>query len=84
MPGFRAEEKKEELGLLPIPGLETFAGPILNRLRPILIGIIFLNQMPNPPPLRDFLGDLPAKLSRYDLDPDLESSMHRNKTMMYL
>ena len=30
-------------------------------------GIIFLNQTPNPTPLRDSLGDLPAKLQRYDL-----------------
>ena len=30
-------------------------------------GIIFLNQTPNPTPLRDSLGDLPTKLQRYDL-----------------
>eukprot|EP00913_Durusdinium_trenchii_P025043 g23507.t1 len=46
----------QDLGLLPIPGLETFAG------------LVFLNQLPNPPPLRDFLGDLPEKLQRYDLE----------------
>ncbi|CAJ1328970.1 unnamed protein product [Effrenium voratum] len=50
------KERKEELGLIRVPGLETFAG------------MIFLNQTPNPPPLRDALGDLPEKLTRYDLD----------------
>mmetsp|Transcript_60266 Transcript_60266/g.140964 ORF Transcript_60266/g.140964 Transcript_60266/m.140964 type:complete len:446 (+) Transcript_60266:85-1422(+) len=59
------KERKEELGLLRVPGLETFAG------------IIFLNQTPNPTPLRDSLGDLPTKLQRYDLD-DME--MHAQKT----
>eukprot|EP00931_Biecheleriopsis_adriatica_P076263 TRINITY_DN49995_c0_g1_i1.p1 TRINITY_DN49995_c0_g1~~TRINITY_DN49995_c0_g1_i1.p1 ORF type:complete len:445 (-),score=74.77 TRINITY_DN49995_c0_g1_i1:96-1430(-) len=50
------KERKEELGLLRVPGLETFAG------------IIFLNQSPNHLPLRAGLGDLPEKLQRYDLD----------------
>jgi len=59
------KERKEELGLLPVPGLDTFAG------------IIFLNQMANPPPLRDVLGDLPKKLERYDLDV---ADMHAQKT----
>ncbi|CAE6961533.1 yeaW, partial [Symbiodinium sp. KB8] len=59
------KERKEELGLLRVPGLETFAG------------IIFLNQTPNPMPLRDSLGDLTTKLQRYDLD-DME--MHAQKT----
>lgn len=42
-----------------MPGLETFAG------------VVFLNQLPQPPPLRDSLGDLPEKLRRYDMD-DME------------
>ena len=81
------QERKENLSLLPVPGLETFAGiprisffgmshisnfccAFLCRSFSNLVwrGIIFLNQMPNPPPLRDFLGDLPEKLKRYDLD----------------
>jgi len=42
-----------------LPGLEIFAG------------MIFINQQPNPAPLLDALGDLPAKLVRYDLE-DME------------
>lgn len=50
---------------MPVPGLETFAG------------IIFLNQQPDPPPLRSVLGDLPEKLERYDLD---DMPLHSQKT----
>jgi len=53
------QQRKEDLGLVRVPGVETFAG------------IIFLNQLPSPPPLADVLGDLPEKLKRYDLD-DME------------
>jgi len=54
-PAVTPKERKENLGLLPVPGVETFAG------------IVFLNQHPSPPPLADILGDLPKKLERYDL-----------------
>lgn len=60
-PAATPKERKETLGLRRVPGLETFAG------------MVFLSQHPNPPPLRDSLGDLPEKLARYDLD-DLELS----------
>mmetsp|Transcript_96389 Transcript_96389/g.173914 ORF Transcript_96389/g.173914 Transcript_96389/m.173914 type:complete len:460 (-) Transcript_96389:550-1929(-) len=59
------KERKEELSLLPVAGLECFAG------------MIFLNQTPNPPPLLSTLGDLPEKLARYDLD---QMDMHAQKT----
>eukprot|EP00435_Cladocopium_sp_Y103_P020071 s777_g4.t2 len=59
------ELRKEDLGLHRVPGVETFAG------------IVFLNQLPYPPPLRDCLGDLPEKLKRYDLD-DLELFSTKN------
>jgi len=55
-PAATAQERKDTLALQKVPGLETFAG------------IVFLNQAPNPPPLSDYLGDLPEKLKRYDLD----------------
>lgn len=55
-PATMPKEKKENLSLERVPGLEVFAG------------IVFLNQTPNPPPLIDTLGDLPEKLERYDLD----------------
>eukprot|EP00928_Gymnodinium_smaydae_P019541 TRINITY_DN17502_c0_g1_i1.p1 TRINITY_DN17502_c0_g1~~TRINITY_DN17502_c0_g1_i1.p1 ORF type:complete len:443 (+),score=76.19 TRINITY_DN17502_c0_g1_i1:62-1390(+) len=55
-PAATPKERKENLGLLPVPGVEVFAG------------IVFLNQSANPPPLSDYLGDLPDKLARYDLD----------------
>jgi len=58
-PVFTPKERKEDLSLRRVPGLEVFAG------------MIFINQVPNPPPLSDCLGDLPEKLQRYDLD-DLE------------
>lgn len=64
-PAAMPKERKEDLGLLRLPGLETFAG------------IVFLNQLPNPPPLRDCLGDLPEKLKRYDLD-DMELFSTKN------
>mmetsp|Transcript_120100 Transcript_120100/g.187566 ORF Transcript_120100/g.187566 Transcript_120100/m.187566 type:complete len:446 (+) Transcript_120100:59-1396(+) len=60
-PAATPKERKETLGLQRVPGVEVFAG------------MVFLNQRPNPPPLSDFLGDLPEKLIRYDLD-DLELS----------
>lgn len=50
------QERKENLGLKPVPGMQVFAG------------MIFLNQAPNPPPLSDLLVDLPEKLARFDLD----------------
>lgn len=59
------KERKEELGLVPVPGVDCFAG------------IIFLNQQPNPPPLRSVLGDLPEKLERYDFD---KMDLHSQKT----
>lgn len=59
------QERKEELGLLRVPGLETFAG------------IVFLNEQPDPPPLADALGDLPMKLARYDMN-DLELHAVKN------
>ncbi|CAJ1338053.1 unnamed protein product [Effrenium voratum] len=65
-PAAMPKERKDDLGLARVPGLETFAG------------LIFLNQMPKPPPLRDTLGDLPEKLARYDLD-----EMHLYKHKMY-
>lgn len=55
-PAATPKERKENLGLVRVPGLETFAG------------IIFLNQNPNPTPFADVLGDLPDKLKRHDLD----------------
>jgi len=55
-PAHTPKERKENLGLLPLPGVEVFAG------------MVFLNQSPSPPSLLDTLGDLPGKLSRYDLD----------------
>jgi len=58
------QDRKAELSLIPVPGIDTFAG------------IIFLNQQPNPPPLHDVLGDLPEKLSRYDFD---DMQMHDQK-----
>jgi phenylpropionate dioxygenase-like ring-hydroxylating dioxygenase large terminal subunit len=60
-PAATPKERKDTLGLQRVPGVEVFAG------------MVFLNQQPNPPPLSDFLGDLPEKLIRYDLD-DLELS----------
>jgi hypothetical protein len=41
---------------------------IPNNLNSNVTGIVFLNQLPNPPPLRDCLGALPEKLKRYDLE----------------
>lgn len=64
-PAVVPKERKEDLGLLRVPGLDTFAG------------IIFLNQQQNPPPLLSTLGDLPEKLQRYDLD---ELQMHARQT----
>jgi choline monooxygenase len=58
-PAHTPKERKENLGLLPVPGVGVFAG------------MVFLNQTPSPPPLLDTLGDLPDKLKRYDLD-DME------------
>jgi len=55
-PAATPKERKDQLGLQRVPGVDTFAG------------MVFLNQMPNPPPLADTLGDLPQKLMRYDLD----------------
>mmetsp|Transcript_24090 Transcript_24090/g.69070 ORF Transcript_24090/g.69070 Transcript_24090/m.69070 type:complete len:439 (+) Transcript_24090:56-1372(+) len=55
-PAATPQERKDNLGLRPIPGVKIFAG------------MIFLNQQPNPPPFMDILGDLPKKLERYDLD----------------
>jgi len=54
-PAAMPKQRKSELGLRAIPGVETFAG------------MVFLNQSLNPPPLLDTLGDLPKKLARYDL-----------------
>mmetsp|Transcript_71359 Transcript_71359/g.188318 ORF Transcript_71359/g.188318 Transcript_71359/m.188318 type:complete len:485 (+) Transcript_71359:89-1543(+) len=54
-PAATPKERKDLLGLQPVPGLETFAG------------IIFLNQAPNSVPLLESLGDLPKKLARYDM-----------------
>lgn len=51
-----SQERKDDLSLLSVPGLETFAG------------IIFLNQASNPDPLANSLGDLPEKFARYDFD----------------
>jgi choline monooxygenase len=48
--------KKDELGLIQLPGVEIFAG------------MVFVNRSPNPPPLLESLGDLPDMLARYDLD----------------
>lgn len=59
------KERKEQLGLVPVPGVDIFAG------------IVFLNQQPNPPPLRSVLGDLPEKLERYDFD---KMDLHSQKT----
>eukprot|EP00933_Yihiella_yeosuensis_P067339 TRINITY_DN72111_c0_g1_i1.p1 TRINITY_DN72111_c0_g1~~TRINITY_DN72111_c0_g1_i1.p1 ORF type:complete len:480 (+),score=62.73 TRINITY_DN72111_c0_g1_i1:90-1442(+) len=59
------KERKEQLGLIPVPGIEVFAG------------MVFLNQQPNPPPLLSTLGDLPQKLERYDLD---DMSLHAQKS----
>eukprot|EP00427_Karlodinium_veneficum_P040024 CAMPEP_0169299768 /NCGR_PEP_ID=MMETSP1016-20121227/67263_1 /TAXON_ID=342587 /ORGANISM="Karlodinium micrum, Strain CCMP2283" /LENGTH=435 /DNA_ID=CAMNT_0009392075 /DNA_START=54 /DNA_END=1361 /DNA_ORIENTATION=+ len=64
-PAATPKERKETLGLRRVPGVEIFAG------------MVFLNQSPNPPPLSDFLGDLPEKLIRYDLD-DLELSQQKD------
>jgi len=58
-PACTPKERKENLSLREVPGLEVFAG------------MIFLNQQPNPPPLADSLGDLPQKLERYDFE-DME------------
>uniref|UniRef100_A0A7S2QJD1 Choline monooxygenase, chloroplastic n=1 Tax=Zooxanthella nutricula TaxID=1333877 RepID=A0A7S2QJD1_9DINO len=55
-PAATPKDRKETLGLQRVPGLEVFAG------------MVFLNQNPSHRPLRDQLGDLPAKLERYDLD----------------
>lgn len=55
-PAATPKERKEKLSLIPVPGVETFAG------------IIFLNQSANPSPFADVIGDLPEKLMRYDLD----------------
>jgi len=55
-PAATTKEKKDTLGLVKVPHLETFAG------------MIFLNQSPSAPPLLSILGDLPSKLMRYDLD----------------
>jgi len=63
-PAHTPKERKESLGLLPVPGVGVFAG------------VVFLNQMPNPPPLLDMLGDLPDKLSNYDLgDMDIHRAI---------
>mmetsp|Transcript_101273 Transcript_101273/g.287019 ORF Transcript_101273/g.287019 Transcript_101273/m.287019 type:complete len:439 (+) Transcript_101273:77-1393(+) len=67
-PAATPKERKEGLGLIRVPGLETFAG------------MVFLNQQPNSPPLLDTLGDLPAKLARYDL-ADLEMCGARDYTI---
>ncbi|CAK0808973.1 unnamed protein product [Prorocentrum cordatum] len=61
-PAHTPKERKENLGLLPVPGVGVFAG------------VVFLNQAPNPPPLLDTLGDLPEKLSNYDLG---DMGLHR-------
>jgi len=55
-PAGTSKERKENLGLVRVPGLETFAG------------IIFLNQSPSPTPFADVLGDLPEKLKRHELE----------------
>jgi len=55
-PAATSQERKDNLGLQRVPGVEIFAG------------IVFLNQQPNPPPFKDALGDLPSKLARYDMD----------------
>mmetsp|Transcript_35693 Transcript_35693/g.53239 ORF Transcript_35693/g.53239 Transcript_35693/m.53239 type:complete len:457 (-) Transcript_35693:704-2074(-) len=55
-PAATPQERKSELGLQRVPGLDTFAG------------VVFLNQSENPTPLKEYLGDLTDKLQRYDLD----------------
>lgn len=55
-PAATSKERKKDLSLIRVPGVETFAG------------MIFLNPNPNPAPLSDVLGDLPEKLKRYQLD----------------
>lgn len=55
-PAATPQERKDNLGLKRVPGLEVFAG------------MIFLNQQPNPPSFKDALGDLTSKLARYDMD----------------
>lgn len=63
-PAVMPKEKKENLPLHSVPGLEIFAG------------IIFLNQQKNPPPFMKVLGDLPKKVRRYDFD---ELELHGQK-----
>jgi phenylpropionate dioxygenase-like ring-hydroxylating dioxygenase large terminal subunit len=63
-PSAQPKERKENLGLKRVPGVEIFAG------------LIFLNQNPTCKPLQDSLGDLPQKLSRYDFS---EMSVHKKK-----
>jgi len=55
-PAATPQERKSDLGLRPVPHVETFAG------------VVFLNQSKEAPSLKEYLGDLPDKLKRYDLD----------------
>merc|ERR1712232_85565 len=55
-PAATSKQRKEDLSLVRVPGVETFAG------------LVFLNQNTTPAPLAGALGDLPRKLRRYDLD----------------
>jgi len=54
----------EVLGYTAVPAIEVFAG------------MVFINFKPHASPLSDALGDLPSKLSRYDLD---YSTLHGKK-----
>lgn len=54
-PAFVPKERKENLGLHKV-SIDTFGG------------LIFLNQLEQPPSLLEQLGDLPKKLQRYALD----------------
>lgn len=67
-PAAMPKEKKETLGLVRVPQLETFAG------------MIFLNQSSLASPLLDTLGDLPDKLKRFDLD-GLQMHDHKDYTI---
>jgi len=55
-PAATSQDRKDNLGLKRVPGLEIYAG------------MVFLNQQANPPPFKEALGDLTSKLTRYDMD----------------
>lgn len=67
-PAATPKERKDQLGLEVVPGVEVF------------MGMVFLNQQPNPRPLMDYMGDLAQKIERYDLN-NLEYSASKAYTI---